>query len=187
MSAAKAEAVWQPTPARLREDSALIAAVRSLHQDLYRTRFAGVPGVNDRLGVQVRAFRRLESWRVMLVLTPWMLARLLFPDREPGLAVPGEWLAEVRRGPEYQLLGPGVRFELLGQSQRAHLNHSPRVGHYLLQPIVLDMSPYADAREVFAAWSQVIRVRDENMAHHRRHCPLQQELSRREFLGRPRR
>jgi hypothetical protein len=82
------------------------------------------------------------------------------------------------------MLGPNLRFDLLGQPQQAHLNFHSRLGHYLLQPICLDMKPYRDADAVFEAWNQVIHIRDENMEKARRDCPLQKEISRRELFRR---
>jgi hypothetical protein len=73
---------------------------------------------------------------------------------------------------------------LLSQDQLAHLNYHPALGHYLLQPLCLDMEPYVEGDEVFRAWSEVIRIRDANMEQARRDCPLQKEISRRELFSR---
>jgi hypothetical protein len=80
------------------------------------------------------------------------------------------------------VLGPRLAFDLLGQPQQAHINYHPRLGHYLIQPICLDMQPYLAPAVVFEAWNQVIRIRDENMERARRDCPLQREVSRRELF-----
>jgi hypothetical protein len=77
-----------------------------------------------------------------------------------------------------------VILAILGQSQQAHLNYHPLLGHYLLQPIALNMEPYASPEAVFEEWNQVIRTRDENMEKHRRDCPWQKEVSRRELFER---
>lgn len=176
---------WQPAPAVLAgDDEALIETVTRVHQHLLETELAGDPLLNRRLAVEHRALRRLEDWRVLLLLTPWMLARLLFPDHPPPIAVPAGWIAEARAGARYLVLGPSVRFELLGQPQQAHLNFHPALGHYLLQPLCLELSRYADADAVFSAWAEVIRVRDANLAQARRDCPLQREISRRELFRR---
>lgn len=111
-----------------------------------------------------------------------MLARVLVPERDPGIEIPSSWRAEMRRNEEFQLLGPTVLVDLLGQQQPAHLGYHPRLGHYLLQPLAMNMEEYRSADEVFAAWNQVIRTRDENMAKMQRDCPWQKELSRREFF-----
>jgi len=176
--------VWQAPPLDLAEDDALGRAVLNVHKDVLRGQLAGDPMLNLALPVELRALRRIEAWRALLLLTPWMLARLLFPDEGPELEIPPGWSADERRDADYLLLGPNLRFELLGQPQQAHLNFHPRLGHYLLQPISLDMKPYTSAEEVFAAWSQVIRIRDENMEKARRDCPLQKEISRRELFRR---
>ena len=126
--------------------------------------------------------RRIDTWRVLLLLTPWMLARLLFPDAPPRLAVPPGWSARERRDAPYLVLGPSLSFDLLRQPQQAHLNYHPRLGHYLLQPICLDLAPYENADAIFTALNQVIRIRDENMEQARRDCPLQKEISRRELF-----
>lgn len=167
----------------LQDDQALVERVIRVHRDLLAGRLAGDPLVNLNLPIEVRALRRIEGWRVLLLLTPWMLARLLFPDRPPEIVLPAGWSAAERAGAEYQVLGPRVRLSLLGQAQQAHLGYLEGLGHYLLQPICLNMEPYADADAVFAAWAEVIRVRDENMERMRRDCPLQREISRRELFG----
>ena len=131
-----------------------------------------------------RAFRRIEGWRLVLVLTPWMLSRLIAPSGDPGVEIPEAWRAEHRRDADYVLLGPKVSFELLQTRQTAHLNFHPTLGHYLLQPIALSMTGYASPDEVFQAWNHVIKTRDENMEKFRKDCPWQKEVSRREFFGR---
>jgi hypothetical protein len=176
------ERTWQTWPPDLADDQALTAAVLDIHDTILRDRMSADPMVNQKLEVQQRAFRHVDGWRVLLLLTPWMLSRLLFPDEPPALAIPEGWAADDRTDADYLVLGPRLGFELLGQPQKAHLNYHPRVGHYLLQPICLNMQPYADAEAVFAEWSQVIRVRDQNMEKARRDCPLQKEVSRRELL-----
>jgi len=178
---------WQPWPEALEGDEALAAAVISAHDDLLRGFMATEPSINPQLPVQVRAFRHVEGWRVMLLLTPWMLVRLLFPDRTPELGVPAGWGGEERENAPYQVLGPILKIKLLGHSQTAHLGFHPGLGHYLLQPICLDMEPYRNADAVFEAWNRVILVRDENMEKARRDCPMQREVSRRELLTRFRR
>mgnify|MGYP001806340913 CR=1 FL=1 len=178
------ERLWQTCPAELDEDDALVAAVIAVHASILTGQLAGDPMLNQALPVQCRAIRRVEDWRLLLLLTPWMFARLLFPDRPPPGELPPGWSAGERAGADYLVLGPGLRFSLLGQPQQAHLNHDARLGHYLLQPICLDLEPYADPESVFEDWNQVIRTRDENMEQARRECALQREVSRREFFQR---
>ncbi len=175
---------WRLSPPGLKDDAAFVDAVRNLHEGVYQSYFAADAAANHALGVQLRAFRRLDNWRLLLVLTPWMLSRLLAPDRDPGLAIPAKWEEECRADADYQVLGPQLKLEILGQSQQAHLNYATSLGHYLLQPIALNMAMYDSAEAVFEAWNQVIRTRDENMEKHRKDCSWQKEISRRELFGR---
>ena len=171
-------------PTGLAEDHALVDAVLAVHADILNGPLAGDPLLNPVLAIESRALRRIENWRVLLLLTPWVLARLLFPDQPPGLALPPDWSAADRTGADYLVLGPQLRFTLLGQVQQAHLSFAPRLGHYLLQPICLDLSVYRNAESVFADWGQVIHTRDENLQQTKRDCPMQQEISRRELFRR---
>jgi hypothetical protein len=178
------EGTWQTCSQALSDDVALTAAVLRIHRGILHDQMHADPLLNLDLEIQQRAFRHVEGWRVLLLLTPWMLSRLLFPDEPPPLDIPAGWSAADRTDREYLLLGPNLRFELLGQPQQAHLNYHPRLGHYLLQPICLNMKPYPDAEAVFEDWNQVIRTRDENMEKAKRDCPLQKEVSRRELFRR---
>ncbi len=175
---------WRLSPPGLKDDTAFVDAVRNLHEDIYQRYFAADTAANHALGVQLRAFRRLDNWRLLLVLTPWMLSRLLVPDRDPGLPIPAKWEKKYRADADYQVLGPLLKLDILGQSQQAHLNYDTSLGHYLLQPIALNMAMYDSAEAVFEAWNQVIRTRDENMEKHRKDCSWQKEISRRELFGR---
>lgn len=178
------EADWCLCPEDLAEDPALSETVVAVHERILKEALGDDPMLNLTLPIEVRAQRRVEDWRALLLLTPWMLARLLFPDRSPPLALPEGWSAAERAEAEYLVLGPRLRFELFGQSQQAHLGYHHRLGHYLLQPLCLNMEPYRDADAVFERWSEVIRVRDENMEAARRDCPMQKEISRRELFRR---
>jgi len=175
---------WQCLPPDLTADAPLEQAVLEVHNDILREQLAGDPMLKLALPVMIRALRRVDTWRVLLLLTPWMLARLLFPDEPPELVVPPGWSARERYKSPYLVLGPNLSFGLLVQPQQAHLNYHQRLGHYLLQPICLDMGPYETADAVFTAWNQVIYTRDENMAQAKRDCPLQKEISRRELFRR---
>ena len=154
-----------------------------LHEELYTCHFADDPLVNRDIGFQLRAFRHIGEWRLVLVLTPWMLSRLITPLRDPGIEIPAAWQAGNRMDSDFVLLGPKVSFEMLGGRQTAHLSYHPTLGHYLLQPIVLSMTGYKSSEEVFKAWNHVIQTRDENMEKFRKDCPWQREVSRREFFG----
>ena len=178
------ESVWQVLPPELAADEALGRAVLDVHRDVLHEQLAGDPMLNMALPVELRALRRIEDWRVLLLLTPWMLARLLFPDEPPDLEVPPGWSKDERRDSDYLVLGPKLSFDLLGQRQHAHLNFRQGTGHFLLQPICLDMKGYENADAVFEAWNQVIRVRDDNMEKAKRDCALQKEISRRELFRR---
>ncbi len=178
------EQAWELTAPTLADEAALSEAVVDVHERILSEELLGDPMLNFDLGIQVRAVRRIEDWRVLLLLTPWMLARLLFPDRGPVIAIPPDWTAAARRDADYLVLGPRVDVQLLGQPQKAHLIFHPALGHYLLQPLCLDMSPYRDAEAAFAAWAEVIRIRDENMERAQRDCPMQREVSRRELFTR---
>jgi hypothetical protein len=178
------DAGWQCSSPELADDDALGRSVLEAHLEILEGHLLGDPMLNTGLPLQVRAMRRIDTWRVLLLLTPWMLARLLFPDRPLESDLPPGWSADERHDADYLVLGPNLRFDLLGQPQQAHLNFHPRLGHYLLQPICLDMKPYRNADAVFEAWNQVIHIRDENMEKARRDCPLQKEISRRELFRR---
>jgi len=176
------ESHWRTCPETLSDKQAFLTTLEDLHRQVYERELAQDPLLNHSLGIQLRAYRRLNNWRLTLALTPWMLGRILVPDADPGLEVPEEWRAERRTGAPYQVLGPGVSFQLSATSQQAHLNYHPDLGHYLLQPLALNMAEYDSAEAVFEAWNQVIRVRDENMEKRRKECSWQKEISRREFF-----
>lgn len=179
-----AQARWQLAPADLGDEAELAAALVRAHQEILERELLGDPMLNPALGIQVRAFRRIDDWRVLLLLTPWMLARLLFPEQRPNLAIPTDWSSAARRDADYVVLGPRVAIELLGQRQAAHLNYHRSLGHFLLQPLCLDMSPYSNPEAVFSAWNQVIETRDANLERTQRDCPMQREVSRRELFSR---
>ncbi|KRT56277.1 Protein of unknown function (DUF3457) [endosymbiont of Ridgeia piscesae] len=166
------------------EETPFLQAVIDAHQTIYQEHFADELMLNHQLGIQLRAYRELDDWRLLLILTPWMLSRLIFPRSDPGIPIPAAWQQQQREEAEYQLLGPAVELAMLGQNQRAHLNYYPQLGHYLLQPIALNMQQYDSAEAVFEAWNEVITTRDQNMKKLQRDCPWQKELSRREFFGR---
>jgi len=178
------EGGWRVLGPEFGDDEALSAEVLAVHRFLLDGPLAGDPSLNLALPIQVRALRRVEDWRVLLLLTPWMFARLLFPDRPLDLDLPSGWSAAERDQADYLVLGPMLTPELLGRVQRAHLNYHARLGHYLLQPICLDLERYTDPESVFEEWNAVIRTRDENMEQAKRDCPMQREISRRELFRR---
>ncbi len=178
---------WQPLPAHLRSDMRLQMALLIAHRQIYERHFALEPTANPALGFHLHGYRHLGNWRIVLALTPWMLSRLLFAELPPPIAIPEAWRSERRRDADYQLLGPVVELPPELSTLKAHLNYHPTLGHYLLQPIALNMQPYASAQEVFEAWNQVIELRDERLRQMEQRCSWQQEISRRELFDRYRR
>lgn len=140
--------------------------------------------VNHNLPTEIRALRHTDPWRIMLLLTPWMLARLFSPLRDPDLDLPPGWQAGERTGAGYTVIGPAVKFSVLGQQQTAYLNYHQKLGHYLVQPLVQSMQQYPSPEAVYEAWSEVIRTRDETIRARKLECEWQNEVSRREFFTR---
>ena len=178
-----AESFWQTVPEALQNDNALLTTVTEEHRRIYTSYFKYDLAVNHALPIMTHAFRRLEQWRVFLLLTPWMLARLFIPDRDPGLPVPPDWQPQACIGRDYQVIGPVFDLSLLIGKQKAHLNHSPAIGHYLLHPLILSMLNFQTPQEVFAAWNQVIETRNRNLQQMEQRNPLQEEITRREFFN----
>jgi hypothetical protein len=178
-----ADTGWVVSPFAGERDDKVAAAVVASFRGVYQRHFSEEWLVNHDLPVEVRALRQSDGWQVMLLLTPWMLARVFLPARLPGIAIPG-WRAAERASAPYTVIGPPVTFSLLGAEHKAHLNYHPDLGHFLIQPLVQSMDNYASADEVFAAWDEVIRTRDRVMEEQKRECGWQKEVSRREFLGR---
>ncbi|MCB1751149.1 MAG: [NiFe]-hydrogenase assembly chaperone HybE [Gammaproteobacteria bacterium] len=173
---------WQTAADELRNDTLLQAAVVDEHRRIYSRYFLHDPAANHVLPVMTHAFRRLEQWRVFLLLTPWMLSRLFIPDGAPGWRIPPDWQAHNRRDRDYQVIGPTFELPLLTGKQRAHLNYSPAIGHYLLHPLILSMLNFSCAEEAFTAWNRVIETRNRNIEKLQKRNPLQQEITRREFF-----
>ena len=173
---------WHSFPEELQSDTLLQTAAIDEHRRIYTRYFTDDLAANHALPIMTHAFRRLDQWRVFLLLTPWMLARLFVPDADPGLRIPAEWDAQTRSEREYQVIGPAFDLPLLTGKQRAHLNHSPVIGHYLLHPLILSMIGFSAPEEVFAAWSRVIEIRNRNLEIVRKRNPLQEEITRREFF-----
>ncbi|MCP5442501.1 MAG: [NiFe]-hydrogenase assembly chaperone HybE [Chromatiaceae bacterium] len=174
---------WQPVPAELESDKALQAAVVEEHRRICIQYFADDLSANHALPILTHAFRRLDEYRVFLLLTPWMLARLFVPDSDPGLQIPPEWHAEARIGRDYQVIGPAFEIPLLTGKQRAHLNYSAAIGHYLLHPLIFSMLNFNTPEEAFAAWNRIIETRNRNIEKMQKRNPLQEEISRREFFS----
>ncbi|PVV27259.1 MAG: DUF3457 domain-containing protein, partial [gamma proteobacterium symbiont of Ctena orbiculata] len=81
-----------------------------------------------------------------------------------------------------QVLGPSLRLGWSGNYMQSHLNFHSRLGHYLLQPILMNMQNYDSPKQAFKAWNGAINTRDKSMQRIRRDCPWQEEVSRLEFL-----
>jgi hypothetical protein len=166
------------------DDAALAAAVTGRFRAIRDDHFGDGAAINADLGVEVRALRRSEGWCIFLLLTPWMLARIFLPERDPALPLPAGWCAADRAAAPYVVIGPALEIELCGGRQRAHLNYDAVLGHHLVQPLVQAMDGFACADDVFFAWNGVLAARARIMEERQRDCPWQRELSRREFLGR---
>ena len=174
---------WKLGESPKRDDHAVIAAVSKSFGEIYTKYFSNEFLVNHDLPIEIRAFRRSDGYCVFLLLTPWMMARVFLPERDPGLSVPSGWSADERASAPFNVIGPQLDFTMLGEKLKAHLNYVPELGHFLLQPLVLSMEPYESASAVFAAWDEVIKKRDQVMEEQKRECGWQKEVSRREFLG----
>ncbi|WP_040724877.1 [NiFe]-hydrogenase assembly chaperone HybE [Thiomicrorhabdus sp. Kp2] len=117
-------------------------------------------GVNHNLQVELRGFKFVDGWVTGFLLTPWMLCTIYIPVlQQPNLEIETEWLAERRQNQDYVVIGSLKTFDIGGSSQKGNLNYHPKLGHYLLQPLVQIMDKYADNESAFGAWSQVIAFR----------------------------
>jgi hypothetical protein len=151
------------------------------HRQIFDHHFAMDPMVNRALGFHLRGYRHKDNWRIILALTPWMLTRLWFTETPSEIQIPDGWRSQQRADADYQLLGPSIALpEELGDG-KAHINYHPALGHYLLQPIALNMEAYGSAQEAFEAWNQVTKTRDEALTQIEKACEWQQEISRREL------
>ncbi|PVV15632.1 MAG: hypothetical protein B6D77_01710 [gamma proteobacterium symbiont of Ctena orbiculata] len=176
------ETTWQLLPRELDDDKRFKQALLDVHHEIYDEYFHDDPLINNRLGFHLHAYRRTSGWRVVLILTPWMLSRLLFPENDPHIVIPEGWSGEERCGTDYQVLGPSLRLGWSGNYMQSHLNFHSRLGHYLLQPILMNMQNYDSPKQAFKAWNGAINTRDKSMQRIRRDCPWQEEVSRLEFL-----
>lgn len=173
---------WERSPLR---DDALVAQAVETFQAIHRDHFLDDPAINPALPIVARAFRHDGGWQVFLLLTPWMLGRLFFPSEAPDLPLPVSKTVggDGDGGAQFALLGPPLAFRMHGEHLRAHLHHRPELGHFMIQPLVMNMDRFSSEEAVFDAWSEVIRTRDEMMATKRRTCGWQKELSRREMFA----
>ena len=156
-----AETQWQLLPAEWRQDKTFQEALLAVHREIYRQFFSDDPLVNGKLGFHLHAYRRTSRWRAVLILTPWMMSRLLFPEQDPHIVIPEGWSGEDRGDTDYQVLGPSLRLGWSGNYMQAHLNYHTRLGHYLLQPIALNMQGYSSPKELFEVWRTMIGTLDK--------------------------
>ena len=177
------ETSWETGAFTHLDDHTVAETATRCFDEIYRRNFHDEWLVNHDLPVEVRAFRRMEGWCVFLLLTPWMMSRVFLAEREPGIAIPQEWSEEKRKEAPYTVIGPAISFSLLGNVQQAHLNYSPMLGHYLVQPLVQAMERFDSAAAVFEAWNEVIQTRNRVMEEQKRECGWQREVSRREFFA----
>ena len=177
---------WQLLDSHQNDDD-LISAVLAVFTDLYQTYFVNELLVNHKLPIEIRAFRHTDLWRIFLLLTPWTLARLFLPERDPGIALPDGWVAAERVQAPVTVIGPAIPLAILGGRERAHLNYHPSLGHYLIQPLIQSMEQFQTSDEAFNAWNEVIKTRNRVIEEQQRRCEWQQEVSRREFFAKLRR
>ena len=157
-----AETQWQQLPPEWRQDKPFQEALLTLHREIYHRFFNDASPVNDKLGFHLHTYRRNNRWRTVLILTPWMMSRLLFPEQDPHIIIPQGWSGEDRYDTDYQILGPSLRLGWSGNQMQAHLNYHVRLGHYLLQPITLNMQGYSSPEQVFNVWRAKIDNLDKN-------------------------
>jgi hypothetical protein len=154
---------WQLLPAEWHEDRVFQEGLLQVHHDIYHQFYDNDPLVNDGLGFHLHGYRRSDNWRITLILTPWMMSRLLFPEHDPHIVIPEGWSGEDRGDSEYQVMGPTLRLGWCGHAMLAHLNYNTQLGHYLLQPFTLKMRPYRSASEVFRIWNTLFNTRTTSM------------------------
>lgn len=173
---------WQALPPYLHSEMRFKLALLITHRQIDDRYFATDPMANRALGFHLHGYRHKDRWRIILALTPWMLSRLWFADTPPDIEIPHSWWASQRADADYQLLGPALDPPEQIGGGKAHLNYHPTLGHYLMQPIVLNMESYGSAEEVFKAWNRIIQARDEALQQMEKECGWQREVSRRELF-----
>ncbi|MDY6991527.1 MAG: [NiFe]-hydrogenase assembly chaperone HybE [Pseudomonadota bacterium] len=179
-------AKWQLYPEAENED-ALMTAVIHHFTEMYQHYFREEFFVNHNLPIEIRGYRQSDPWHIFLLLTPWMLARLFIPIREPNIELPSGWQAEERTTSPVTVIGPAIPLAILSGQERAHLNYHPQLGHYLIQPLIQAMTSFNTSDEAFQAWNEVIKKRNQVIAEQQKQCTWQQEVSRREFFAKLRR
>ncbi|MCK5719358.1 MAG: [NiFe]-hydrogenase assembly chaperone HybE [Thiomargarita sp.] len=165
------------------DDDAIVKQVLAVFSQLYQDYFLDELIVNHSLPIEIRAFRHSDIWCVFLLLTPWMLARVFIPTKLPKLVIPTNWQAEKRKLEPMLVIGPAMPLDILGGEEQANLNYHPNLGHYLIQPLVQSMEKFKTPDETFAAWNEVIKIRNQVIEEQNKECGWHQEVSRREFFA----
>jgi hypothetical protein len=173
---------WQLLPMELKDDTTFTQVLVDVHREIYKDFFYDDPLSSESLGFHLHAYRRTSGWRVAVILTPWMMSRLLFPEQDPHIVIPQGWSGEERCGTDYQALGPSLRLGWSGHYMQAHLNFHARLGHYLLQPILMNMKNYRTADQALEAWRDAIGTKGKKMMGMLQNCPWQEAFSDRAFL-----
>lgn len=151
---------WQTLPQHLHSEMRFNLAVLIAHRQIFDQHFATDPSVNRALGFHLNGYRQQGLWRIIQILTPWMLANLWFAESTPEIA-----LSESQRAKaDNQPLGPAIDLPEVLCGGKAHLNYHPTLGHYLVQPIHLDLADHDDAQSVFEALSEVGQAQGGNSA-----------------------
>jgi len=166
-----------------KNDQEVISTVIDVFTGLYQTYFVNELLVNHNLPIEIRAFRQTDIWHIFLLLTPWTLARVFLPVREPEIDIPPDWDAKERATAPMTVIGPAIPLAILGGKEQAHLNYHPKLGHYLIQPLIQSMAQFNTPDEAFKAWNEVIKIRDKAIEEQKKRCEWQHEVSRREFFA----
>lgn len=169
------------------DEEELLSTVIDTFTQLYQDYFIREELVNHNLPIEIRAFRQMDIWSIFLLLTPWTLARLFIPHQDPNIEIPTGWSTAERLNAPIIVIGPAISLSILGGKERAHLNYTPSLGHYLIQPLIQSMAQFNTPDEAFAAWNAVITTRNKVIEEQKRKCEWQQDVSRREFFAKLRR
>ncbi|MET0067730.1 MAG: [NiFe]-hydrogenase assembly chaperone HybE [Candidatus Thiodiazotropha sp.] len=150
-----ADTLWQLLPAKWQQDAIFRPALIDIHREIYQRFFHNDPRVNPQLGFHLHAYCRSSHWRSTLILTPWMMSRLMFPEQDPHILIPDGWSGEDRSQSEYQPVGPSLKLGCHGNAMVANLNYHTQLGHYLIQPFALSMRGFKRPREAFEIWDRL--------------------------------
>ena len=170
-----------------KDDDTVVTTVISVFTEIYETYFINELLVNHNLPIEIRAFRHTDIWRIFLLLTPWTLARVFLPERDPGLKMPPGWEAAERASAPITVIGPAMPLAILGGREQAHLNYHSKLGHYFIQPLIQSMAQFKTPDDAFSAWNEVIKTRNKVIEDQKKSCKWQEEVSRREFFSKLRR